>query len=672
MEKLKRYIFLFLAALALSSCAEFDASKIWDELKDHEGRISALETLCKDLNTNMASLVDILSALEVNDYVTGTTTLTEGGAVIGYVIHFSKSGSVTIYHGNDGDDAESPNVSIRKASDGNYYWTSDSEWMVDEEGEMIPATVNNPEGVHVVPQFRVVDGIWYLSYDNGNSWRELGRNPNLSGNGSLFTNVDVSDPDSILLTLSDGLQIRIPTWKSYKELETLVNGVNNSLVSLQSVVEALQTDDNVTRIDPIIEDGKEIGYTMYFSRRDPVNIFHGHDGATPSISVALGQDGLYYWTLNGEWMHDGAGNMIPCALVPRLKIEDGYWYVSYDNGTTWGQIGTVASLSSVMIFADFTYDSDHVYITMSNGEEIVLLRHGVGLSDYITLDPMRIENNVATFMGQFDVPQEDLPYTQLTLLYAEDLTDFNIHTAKQLHAVLSGVTDRFSLSLFDLKYNATYRYCFRLKIRSEEYYSEVDQLSTEEFGLGQNIYLHFYTGKFSGSGYYYATTTASIINGFGTPILKSHMPESIDGIQFYIRGMDEEIQPLTVFIAYMSDPTKISTFKIIKSATNNVKMTKTFSKVTLPLHVTREELSEVPEDGVIEVGYYPPVEYGEKPIGCGYFNKSEPSFAETEGHNGVYYYKNVSRGTYVWAISSQKNPRCAALISLVPAGSTEN
>ena len=119
MEKLKRYIFLFLAALALSSCAEFDASKIWDELKDHEGRISALETLCKDLNTNMASLVDILSALEVNDYVTGTTTLTEGGAVIGYVIHFSKSGSVTIYHGNDGDDAESPNVSIRKANDGN-------------------------------------------------------------------------------------------------------------------------------------------------------------------------------------------------------------------------------------------------------------------------------------------------------------------------------------------------------------------------------------------------------------------------------------------------------------------------------------------------------------------------------------------------------------------------
>ena len=88
--------------------------------------------------------------------------------------------------------------------------------------------------------------------------------------------------------------------------------------------------------------------------------------------------------------------------------------------------------------------------------------------------------------------------------------------------------------------------------------------------------------------------------------------------------------------------------------------------------MTREELSEVPDDGVLMVGYYPPPEYGNKPIGCGYYNKSEPCFAETEGHKGVYYYKNVKKGTFVWAISSQKNPRCAALISLVPADTTDN
>ena len=681
---MKRYILLIIAALSFCSCAEFDDSSIWDELKEHEDRISALESLCKDMNADLASIAEILGALQDNDYVTGTTPLAEGGEVVGYIIHFSKGGSVTIYHGKDGNDGHSPDVGIRKAADGRYYWTSDGEWMTDEEGDMIPAVVTNPDGGYIVPQFRVSGGIWYISYDDGNTWREIGNMPGWNSSSSIFSGVNVSDPYCVVLTLSDGQQIRIPTWRAFNELEILAKDINSSIASLQSVIEALQTNDYVTGIVPMTEDGKEIGYTIYFSKRDPINILHGNDGAVPSVGAVKGDDGLYYWTVDGKWMLDGEGNRIPCTgqsgqdgddgVVPRLKIEEGYWYVSYDGGNTWEEepLGTVASFSSALIFADVTYDSDHVYITMSDGEEIVLPRHSIGLLDFISLDPMRVEGTTVTFSGYFDIPKEDLPYTRLTLLYTEDLKDFNVHTATEIHASLSDVTDRFSLSLFDLKYNANYRYCFRLKMRSGEYYSEVSQVTTEEFGLGKDIYLHYYTGKFTGSGYYYTTTTSSIINGFGTPLLKSHMPESIDAIQFYVKGKDEEIQPLTAFIGYLTDPENISTFKIIRSCTNNVKMTTSFSKITLPLAVTREELSEVPDDGVLMVGYYPPPEYGNKPIGCGYYNKSEPCFAETEGHKGVYYYKNVKKGTFVWAISSQKNPRYAALVSLVPTDTTDN
>ena len=246
MNMINRYILLILAALAFWSCVGNKDSSIWDELKDHEDRISALEEQCRDINKNVSSIAEILGALQDNDYVTGTTALTEGGAVIGYIIHFSKSGSVTIYHGKDGEDGESPDVGIKKAADDRYYWTYDDEWMTDEDGEMIPATVTDPDGGYIVPQFRVAGGIWYISYDNGNTWREIGNSADLNGNGSLFQDVDVSSQDYIILTLQDGQQIRIPTWKSFQELEALVNSINSSLASLQAVIDAMLDNDHVT------------------------------------------------------------------------------------------------------------------------------------------------------------------------------------------------------------------------------------------------------------------------------------------------------------------------------------------------------------------------------------------------------------------------------------------
>ena len=42
---------------------------------------------------------------------------------------------------------------------------------------------------------------------------------------------------------------------------------------------ALQENDYVTNITPLVQDGKTIGYTLSFSKSDPVTIYHGKDGA---------------------------------------------------------------------------------------------------------------------------------------------------------------------------------------------------------------------------------------------------------------------------------------------------------------------------------------------------------------------------------------------------------
>ena len=86
----------------------------------------------------MEAIQTILKALEQNDYITDITKITEAGVEIGYSITFAKGGTVNIYHGSNRADGAAPKIGIKKAQDGEYYWTADEEWLTDENGEMIP------------------------------------------------------------------------------------------------------------------------------------------------------------------------------------------------------------------------------------------------------------------------------------------------------------------------------------------------------------------------------------------------------------------------------------------------------------------------------------------------------------------------------------------------------
>ena len=159
---MKKIITIALTFLSLVSCTNLD--EIWAELRDHEERIQRLEALCNRLNSNVEAIQKILTALEKNDYITDIVKVMEDGVEVGYSITFAKGGTVTIYHGTDGTDGSdgkdgaAPKISIKKAQDGEYYWTADGEWMTDENGEKIPAVVaDDPDGEYVTPQFRVAD-----------------------------------------------------------------------------------------------------------------------------------------------------------------------------------------------------------------------------------------------------------------------------------------------------------------------------------------------------------------------------------------------------------------------------------------------------------------------------------------------------------------------------------
>lgn len=269
---MKKILLSALTLLAVVACSKFDDSEIWSELKEHEERIVKLETLCNQMNTNITSLQTIIIALQNNDYVTNIAPIKEGNKEIGYTITFAKSGSITVYHGKDGEngkdgqngtngtdgkdgqdgkdgkDGYTPKIGVKQHTDGQSYWTLDGNWLLDDNGNMIPTTgedgkngqdgedgkdgTNGTDGTDgkdgvdgkdgqdgITPQLKIEDGYWYLSYDNGATWQKLGKatgNNGLDGangadgeDGDSIIDSITQDEENVYFNLSDGQVITL-------------------------------------------------------------------------------------------------------------------------------------------------------------------------------------------------------------------------------------------------------------------------------------------------------------------------------------------------------------------------------------------------------------------------------------------------------------------------------
>ena len=394
MKKLLAYAALF-AVVALTSC-KYDDDDLWNSVHGLENRVAKLEELCKQMNTNISSLQTIVTALQNNVYVTGTTPLMKDGNEIGYTITFSKGNPITIYHGKDGQDGEdgtTPTIGVKKDTDGVYYWTLNGEFIVVDGGKIQAEGTNGTNGT--TPQFKIENDYWFVSYDNGTNWTQLGKATGEDGVGSdsMFSGVDYeTSTDYIIFTLSNGTQIKLPTWSAFEALQRLCNETNTNLSALQTIVTALQNNDYITSVDPLTENGKVVGYTIKFAKSNPIVIYNGKDGAdgnTPVISVKKDTDGIYYWTLDGEFIvvdgqkikaqgtdgNNGADGSD--GVTPKLEIREGYWWISYDNGTNWSQLGKATGedgkdADSIKI----TQDENNVYFELADGTVITISKTG--------------------------------------------------------------------------------------------------------------------------------------------------------------------------------------------------------------------------------------------------------------------------------------------------------
>ena len=215
-------------------------------------------------------------------------------------------------------------------------------------------------------------------------------------------------------------------------LEERCSKLNDEITVLSTIVNAYNAGNTITSVTPLMEGGKEIGYQITFDKGNSVEIYHGKDGkdgqdgidgTRPNLGVKKDVDGIWYWTIDDEWLLDKDGNKVKAVgtdgvgsgeagsqgpqgpqgpegpqgpqgpqgtdgkngqdgVTPKLKIENGYWYVSYDNGVTWedeplgkatgadgkdGKDGKDGVSAEDSIFESVTHDSDYVYFTLSSG-----------------------------------------------------------------------------------------------------------------------------------------------------------------------------------------------------------------------------------------------------------------------------------------------------------------
>ena len=475
MKKLLAFAALF-AVVALTSC-KYDDDDLWNSVHGLENRVAKLEELCKQMNTNISSLQTIVTALQNNVYVTGTTPLMKDGKEIGYTITFSKGNPITIYHGKDGQDGEdgtTPTIGVKKDTDGVYYWTLNGEFIMVDGGKIQAEGKDGTNGINgTTPQFKIENDYWFISYNNGTNWTQLGKATGEDGKDgedgvggdSMFSGVDYkTSTDYVIFTLADGTQIKLPTWSAFEALQRLCNETNTNLSALQTIVTALQNNDYITSVDPLTENGKVVGYTIKFAKSNPIVIYNGKDGAdgvdgnTPVIGVKKDTDGIYYWTLDGEFIvvdgqkikaqgtdgNNGADGSD--GVTPKLEIREGYWWISYDNGANWTQLGKATGedgkdADSIKI----TQDENYVYFELADGTVITISKTGQ------SADPNIIQFDYGAFsyctaLTSIEIPASVETIEASAFMNCSSLTTITFEKGSQLKTIGGGYYSSSSYS----------------------------------------------------------------------------------------------------------------------------------------------------------------------------------------------------------------------------------
>ncbi len=127
-------------------------------------------------------------------------------------------------------------------------------------------------------------------------------------------------------------------WNELDTMKSRITALENAYKELTDYKTIMQ---NMQAVESVVQNA-DGSYTInFYGGADPITISSGAAGSTG----AAGKDGK----------------------TPSFKIEDGYWYVSYDDGTTWTKIGEAAGNN---LFQNAYMDGDFLVLVLIDGTEV--------------------------------------------------------------------------------------------------------------------------------------------------------------------------------------------------------------------------------------------------------------------------------------------------------------
>ena len=245
----KGILLIFTMLATFVGCGQYDDSELKSDINDLKSRMAALEKQCKNMNENLTSLQAIVDAIQKQDGIVSVTDLPDGQ---GYSVKFVSGKVIYLYNGKNGTDGVPPKISVREDSDGIYYWTVDGDWLIVDGKKVRAVGLDGKDGQSgndgkdgkdaVTPQLKIVDGFWYISYDNGKYWTKLGKAT--GENGKDGQDGDDGDVFFKSVTVEDGYAVFVMNDSEQTTLRIPIAGVS-AVSSIKYVPESL---DGVVKV----------------------------------------------------------------------------------------------------------------------------------------------------------------------------------------------------------------------------------------------------------------------------------------------------------------------------------------------------------------------------------------------------------------------------------------
>ena len=407
--------------LLLFGCSDkYDDSALRNDLNDLENRVTKLEELCKQMNTNISSLQKIVEALQDNLSISKVEQISDG-----YIIHFSDGSTATIKNGKNSEDA--PIIGVKKDTDGIYYWTLDGEWLTDEKGNKVKAQgtdgkdgvdgedgndgVDGEDGVDgtngkdgkdgITPQLKIENGRWMLSMDNGKTWTDIGQATGADGKdgedgedgtdgedgvdgkdgtNGIFKSVR-EDDDNVYFTLEDDSVITIPKSDNSKfaiAFDTtdiaILNGGESKTISYtitdateNTVVKAIAQDGWKVKVNATSTDKGTITITAPNPIVESEILVFANDGSYRTVMVSLN-------CMQGQInIADNSIDATPAGGTQEIKLTTNLDYTVEipDNAKSWLSLApeTRAMREDTIVFEVTANEGIQRYATVALKDE---------------------------------------------------------------------------------------------------------------------------------------------------------------------------------------------------------------------------------------------------------------------------------------------------------------